>query len=73
MNIFVGNARMSWLGIKEGHHQLSHDPDLNETSESKLLKIDVWFAEHLAYFVDQLAAMPEPGGEGVMLDNTTVV
>ncbi len=69
----VGNARMSWLDIKEGHHQLSHDPDLNEDSQSKLLKINVWFAEQLAYLVDQLANTPEPGGDGVMLDNTTVV
>ncbi len=24
----VGNARMRWLGIDEGHHTLSHDPDI---------------------------------------------
>jgi hypothetical protein len=25
----VGQARMRWLGIEEGHHSLSHDPDGN--------------------------------------------
>ena len=23
----VGEARMRWLGIDEGHHELSHEPD----------------------------------------------
>ena len=23
----VGQARMRWLGIDEGHHELSHEPD----------------------------------------------
>src|SRR5687768_4256383 len=28
----VGQARMRWLGIEEGHHSLSHDPDGNQAS-----------------------------------------
>ena len=40
----VGNAKMRWLGIEEGHHSLSHDPDLNEESQAKLTKINTWFA-----------------------------
>ena len=30
-------------GIEEGHHSLSHDPDLNEPTQEKLIKINVWF------------------------------
>ena len=26
----VGEARMKWLGVDEGHHSLSHEPDTNE-------------------------------------------
>lgn len=69
----VGQARMKWLGIEEGHHSLSHDPDLNAESQDKLTRINTWFCEQLAALAGKLAAMPEPGGEGTMLDHTTIV
>jgi hypothetical protein len=69
----VGNARMRWLNVDEGHHSLSHDPDLNEGSQQKLTKINTWFAEELAYLARKLSETPEPGAEGNMLDNTLIV
>ncbi len=69
----VGMARMNWLGIQEGHHTLSHEPDDNATAVEQLVKINEWFAGELAYLVRRLAETPEPGGEGCMLDNTLVV
>lgn len=69
----VGQARMRWLGIDDGHHQLSHDPDSNAASQEKLVKINTWFAEQLAALAKRLDALPEPGGEGTMLDNTTIL
>ncbi len=69
----VGQARMRWLGIEEGHHSLSHDPDLNEPSQEKLVKINVWFCEQLANLANKLAATPEPGGDGSLLDHTTII
>ena len=30
---------MRWLGVDEGHHELSHHPDNNEKSQEKLTKI----------------------------------
>ena len=69
----VGNARMKWVGVEEGHHTLSHDPDLNEESQEKLLKINRWFCGELLYLVQKLADTPEPGGDGKLLDNTTIV
>lgn len=69
----VGQARMRWLGIEEGHHSLSHDPDLNEPSQEKLVKINVWFCEQLAMLAKKLADTPEPGGDGSLLDHTTIL
>lgn len=69
----VGQARMRWLGVDEGHHSLSHDPDLNDGSQEKLAKINVWFAEQIAALARKLADTPEPGGPGSMLDHTTIL
>src|SRR4029078_10752173 len=44
----VGQTRMLWLGINEGHHGLSHEPDSNKEAVEKLVKINIWFAEQLA-------------------------
>lgn len=69
----VGQARMSWLGIEEGHHSLSHEPDKNEDAVEKLIKINEWFAGELAYLTKCLAETPEPGKTGSMLDHTLVI
>ena len=69
----VGSARMNWLGIKDGHHSLSHEPDKNEVALGNLVKINKWFCGELRYLTDKLAATPEPGGTGSMLDHTLIV
>jgi hypothetical protein len=69
----VGMARMRWLGVSEGHHELSHEPDTNEAAQEKLIKINKWFCEQLAYLAKRLSETPEPGGEGTLLDNTLLV
>jgi hypothetical protein len=69
----VGMAKMNWLGISEGHHELSHEPDSNEEAVDKLTRINKWFCEQLAYMAKRLAETPEPGGPGSLLDNTTIV
>jgi hypothetical protein len=69
----VGQARMNWLGINDGHHSLSHEPDNNQEAQNKLEKINIWFAQQLAYLAGKLRETPEPGGDGNMLDHTTIV
>jgi len=69
----VGQARMRWLGIDDGHHSLSHKGDDEETAQEKLTKINTWYCEQLAYLVKRLAETPEPGGPGSLLDNTQIV
>jgi len=69
----VGQARMNWLGINDGHHSLSHESDENKDAVENLIKINEWFAGELAYLTKRLADTPEPGGDGSMLDNTLIV
>ncbi len=39
----VGDARMHWLGVSEGHHELSHEPDSDTKAQEKLTKINKWY------------------------------
>src|SRR5688572_21660541 len=69
----VGGARMRWIGVKEGHHELSHRPDSDKPAQEMLTKINGWYCEQLAYLAKRLAETPEPGGNGSLLDNTLLV
>lgn len=69
----VGQPKMRWLGVEEGHHELSHEPDSNEEAQEKLTRINTWYCEQMAYLAERLAATPEPGGSGSLLDNTLIV
>lgn len=70
----VGQARMRWLDIEEGHHSLSHEPDSNSGAQEKLRRINAWFAGELAFLAKRLAETPEPGRDGEsLLDNTQIV
>ena len=69
----VGQAKMRWLDINEGHHEISHSPDSDEKAQEKLTRINKWYAEQLAYLAKRLAETPEPGGQGSLLDNTLIV
>jgi hypothetical protein len=69
----VGQARMKWLGIEEGQHDLSHKPDSDADAQTKLTKINAWYCGQLAYLAKRLAETPEPGGPGSLLDNTLLV
>jgi hypothetical protein len=69
----VGQARMRWLKIDEGQHELSHKPDSDKESQDKLTRINKWYCEQLAYLAKRLAETPEPGGGGSLLDNTLLM
>lgn len=69
----VGQARMTWLGIKEGQHDLSHEPDTNIEASDKLTRINEWYCSQLAYLAQRLAETKEPDGTGSLLDNTIIV
>jgi len=69
----VGGAKMKWIGIEQGHHELSHEPDSNFEAMEKLTQINRWFCEQVAYLAQRLSETPEPGASGSMLDHTTIV
>lgn len=69
----VGGAKMRWIGVEEGHHSLSHSPDNKTEDMEKLTKINKWFCGELAYLAKRLSETPEPGGQGSLLDHTTIL
>jgi hypothetical protein len=69
----VGQAKMHWLKVSEGHHELSHKLDSDRESQEKLTRINQWYCSQLAYLARRLAETPEPGGGGSLLDNTLIV
>lgn len=69
----VGQARMRWLDINDDHHHLSHEPDDNADAQEKLVKINTWLCEQVAYLAKKLDSIPEPGATGTMLDHTTII
>ena len=69
----VGQPRFKWLGVDEGQHELSHEPNSNEAAQDKLTRINAWYAGEVAHLAKRLAETPEPGGTGSLLDHTTIV
>ena len=69
----VGSARFKWLGIEEGQHELSHEPNTNDAAQDKLTKINAWYAGEIAHLAKRLAETQEPGGDGSLLDHTTIL
>lgn len=65
------NQTFPWLGITDFHHTMSHAGDNDAVAQESLTKINVWYAEQLAYFLGKLASYTE--GDRTLLDNTAVV
>ena len=70
----VGEARMRWLGVDEGHHELSHKPDSDEKAAGE--------ADQDQQVVLRAARLPGASGwprrpsraaTGSLLDNTLIV
>ena len=67
----VSQTRFTWLGITDGHHDLSHLGDDDAAGVDKLTRINTWYAEQLASLIAKLKAVPE--GDGTLLDNTLIL
>jgi hypothetical protein len=68
----LGGARFTWLGIDKDQHNLSHEPETNAVAQEQLTRINAWYAAEIAHLARRLAETPEPGGDGSMLDHTTI-
>ncbi|WP_053982162.1 DUF1552 domain-containing protein [Marinagarivorans algicola] len=54
------------------HHNSAHEPYGTPGSEHCIV-VNTWFNEQLAYLLKALKNMPDPSGEGSLLDHTLVV
>jgi hypothetical protein len=61
-----------FAGVNEEHHELSHAGDADPESIEKLVKINVWHAQEVAYLLDRLEAAKEVDGTS-LLDNSLVL
>ncbi len=59
------------IGVTEGHHNLSHHQGKKDTLE-KIAKIDVWYIQHLARFLEKLDEAKDVDGRS-MLHNSMIV
>ncbi|TWU48826.1 hypothetical protein Poly51_47300 [Rubripirellula tenax] len=66
-----GSRRYTEVGVKEGHHQMSHHRNV-ETTVENLRKVDYYLVEQLAYFLDKLDSIADPTG-GTLLDQSMVL
>lgn len=64
------NRTLPEIDIREGHHHLSHHQN-NEDMIEKIRRIDRFYLDRYAAFVQRLAATPE--GDGTLLDNCMVM
>lgn len=63
------NRSYSWLGMSDGHHDLSHHQGDKEKQE-KIARINRFHVEQLAYLLDKLKSIKE--GEGTLLDSCMI-
>lgn len=58
------------VNVSEGHHNLSHHGG-DEDKIAKILRINIFHTQQLAYFLEKLDSIPE--GEGTLLDHSMIV
>jgi hypothetical protein len=66
-----GNRAYTKVGVKDGHHQLSHHRNKEETV-AKIRKIDAYLAQNFGYFLQKLDSVVEANGR-TLLDNSLVL
>ncbi len=64
------NRSFNEVGVKEGHHSLSHHQN-NKGKLEKIGKISQFYVDQFSYFIQKLADTPD--GDGSLLDNSMIV
>ncbi|MBK1835338.1 DUF1552 domain-containing protein [Roseibacillus ishigakijimensis] len=65
------NRNFSHIGVPEGHHALSHH-GRNEEKLAKIAKIDLFYTQQLAYFLQQAKSKKDVDGNSI-LDNSMIL
>ena len=65
------NRSFSEIGVSEGHHHISHHGG-DERKREQVAKIDKFYVEQFAYFMDRLKSTKDSDGKSV-LDNSMIV
>jgi hypothetical protein len=61
------NRTFPWIEVRDGHHSITHHGG-NVDKLEKIQKIDQFYVEQYAYFVQKMKSIPE--GEGTLLDSS---
>ena len=64
------NRQYPFIGVRDGHHDLSHHGGENEKKE-KIAKINRFHVTQFGYFLERLRSIRE--GEGTLLDNCMII
>ena len=65
-----GGRTYNEIGIPDGHHSLTHH-EYKQEKIDKVIKINIYQAQHFAYFLDRLRSTPD--GDGSLLDHTLIL
>lgn len=63
------NYAFPQIGVREGHHWLTHDAGSNSEQWEKVAKIDQYYASYFGQFLQKLKGLKDPDGTSV-LDNS---
>ena len=64
------NRRYKMIGVKSGHHSLSHHRH-DEQKMEDITKIDIFLVKQFAYFLEKLKSIKK--GDGTLLDNSLIL
>jgi hypothetical protein len=65
-----GGRTYTEIDIPEGHHSLTHH-QYKQDKIDKVIKINIYQAQHFAYFLERLRATPD--GDGSLLDHMVIL
>jgi len=65
------NRSFKEVGVPDGHHSISHHQDVPEALD-KLAKIDLFYSQQFAYFLEQLKSKKDVDGKS-LLHNSMIV
>ena len=66
------NRSFQEIGVPDGHHNISHHQGTSRKISRKLAKIDRFYMDQLAYFLDRLKNTPDVDGKSLLYNSMIV-